>query len=61
MRKYREQQSSIIKQEAETLLKVDYTTGDLDTEAKIITALNATNTKINSLITKLIAEGILKA
>lgn len=37
----------------ETALKTDYTTGDLDTEAKIISAINATNTTINSIITKL--------
>lgn len=33
--------------------KTDYTTGDLDTEAKIITELNATNTKLNAIIAKL--------
>lgn len=37
----------------EAALKVNYTAGDLDSEAEIITALNATNTKINSIITKL--------
>ena len=40
-------------------LKVDYTTGDLDTEAEIITAINATNTKINAIITKLETLGLL--
>jgi hypothetical protein len=37
----------------EAPLKVDYTAGDLDSEAEIITALNATNTKLNAIITKL--------
>jgi hypothetical protein len=39
--------------------KADYTAGDLDTEAEIISALNATNTTINSLIAKLEALGLL--
>lgn len=38
--------------------KVNYTTLDLDTEAEIITALNATNTKINSILAALEAFGI---
>jgi hypothetical protein len=33
--------------------KVDYTTGDLDSEAEIITAVNATNAKINAVLAKL--------
>lgn len=33
--------------------KVDYAAGGLDTEAVIIAAVNATNGKINSLITAL--------
>lgn len=37
-------------------LKVDYTTGDLDTEAEIIAALNATNTAINTILA--ILQGI---
>jgi len=40
-------------QATEEALKVDYTTGDLDSEAEIISAINTTNTKINSIITKL--------
>jgi hypothetical protein len=40
-------------------LKADYATGGLDSEAKIITALNATNTKFNTLIAALIAEGFM--
>ena len=32
---------------------VAYTTGDLDSEAEIIAAVNATNTKINSILTAL--------
>jgi hypothetical protein len=39
-------------------LKVDYVAGDLDTEAEVITALNATNTKINAIITKLETLGL---
>ena len=46
-------------QATETLLKVNYTTGELDTEAEIIAAVNATNTKVNALITKLLALGLL--
>tara|TARA_Y100000034_G_C6561209_1_gene242879 strand:+ start:267 stop:458 length:192 start_codon:yes stop_codon:yes gene_type:complete len=40
--------------------KVDYAAGDLDTEAEIIVAVNATNTAINSLIAALENYGILK-
>ena len=40
------------------LAKVNYTAGDLDAEAKIITAINATNTKINSIIAALEGVGI---
>jgi len=46
-------------QAAEADLKTDYTAGDLDTEAEIITAINATNTKINAIIAKLEALGLL--
>jgi len=42
----------------ETPLKTDYTAGDLDSEAEIISAINATNTTINSIITKLEALGL---
>ena len=42
-----------------TAAKVDYTTGDLDTEAETIAALNTTNGKINSILTALKAHGIL--
>lgn len=42
-------------------LKTDYTTLDLDTEAEIISALNATNTAINALITMAIAAGLMEA
>lgn len=38
--------------------KVDYTTGDLDAEAEIIAALNATNTKINSILANLEGAGV---
>ncbi|MCK9519471.1 MAG: hypothetical protein M0R74_10690 [Dehalococcoidia bacterium] len=39
--------------------KTDYTTGDLDTEAEIIAAINATNTKINSVLAALENTGLL--
>lgn len=39
--------------------KVDYTTGDLDTEAEIIAALNAANVKLNSALTALAGVGII--
>jgi len=39
-------------------LKTDYTTGDLDTEAEIITALNATNTALNHILAHLEADGL---
>ena len=38
--------------------KADYTTGDLDTEAEIITAINATNAKINSILAMLETHGL---
>jgi hypothetical protein len=40
-------------------LKEDYTTGDLDTEAEIIAAINATNEKFNVILVKLEALHIL--
>jgi hypothetical protein len=46
-------------QATEEALKADYTEGDLDSEAEIIAAINATNTKINSIITKLKTLGLL--
>ena len=39
-------------------LKINYTTGDLDTEAEIISAINTTNTAINALRTALNALGL---
>lgn len=42
-------------------LKVNYTTGDLDAEAEIISALNATNTRINAIMTALEGVGIFAA
>lgn len=39
--------------------KVNYTTGDLDTEAEIITALNTTNGKLNSILTALKDKGFI--
>lgn len=39
--------------------KADYTTGDLDTEAEIIAALNAANAKLNSVLAALEGVGIL--
>lgn len=38
-------------------LKTDYETGDLDSEAEIITAINATNTAINDIILILASAG----
>ncbi|MDY6796951.1 MAG: fibronectin type III domain-containing protein [Actinomycetota bacterium] len=39
--------------------KTDYTTGDLDTEAEIIAALNATNGKINDILAALRSHGLI--
>lgn len=38
--------------------KTDYTTGDLDAEAEVIVALNATNTKINAILAVFEAFGL---
>jgi hypothetical protein len=38
--------------------KVNYTTGDLDTEAKLITAFNTTNAKINAILASDEASGV---
>jgi hypothetical protein len=35
-----------------------YTTGDLDTEAEIITAVNATNTTLNAVLVVLESHGL---
>lgn len=42
-----------------TNAKADYTTGDLDSEAEIISALNAANGKLNSILAALKAFGII--
>lgn len=39
--------------------KINYTTGDLDIEADIIAAINASNISINAILTALIAFGIM--
>jgi hypothetical protein len=39
--------------------KTDYAAGDLDTEAEIIAAFNATNAKINAILAALEGVGIL--
>ena len=39
--------------------KADYATGDLDIEAEIITAVNASNGKINAIIAALKGVGII--
>lgn len=39
--------------------KVDYTTGNLDIEAEVISATNTTNGKINSILAALRGVGIL--
>lgn len=44
-----------------TALKVNYTTGDLDAEAEIIAAINATNTRINAIMTALEGVGVFAA
>lgn len=41
-----------------TALKTNYTTGDLDTEAEIITAINAQNVRINLIMSALEGVGI---
>lgn len=38
--------------------KVDYTTGDLDAEAEIIAAINATNTTLNAVIAAINSIGV---
>jgi hypothetical protein len=40
------------------VLKVNYTTGDLDSEAEVISAINTTNTALNTIRTALNALGI---
>ena len=40
-------------------LKADYTTLDLDTEAEIIAALNASNAGFNTLLAKLRTHGLI--
>ena len=40
-------------------LKADYTTGDLDSEAEIIAAINATNAGFNALLAKTKTHGLL--
>lgn len=44
-----------------TAAKTDYTTGDLDTEAEIISAINTLNGKINSILTGLKLLGLFKS
>jgi hypothetical protein len=44
---------------AQADLKADYTTLDLDTEAKIIAAINATNAGFNTLLAKIRAHGLI--
>ena len=39
--------------------KVDYATPDLDTEAEIIVAINATNTTLNAVVAALKGAGII--
>lgn len=41
------------------LRKINYTTGDLDIEAEIIAAVNASNVAINAILTALVAYGIM--
>ena len=44
---------------AQANLKADYTTLDLDTEAEIIAAINATNAGFNTLLAKLRTHGLI--
>jgi hypothetical protein len=44
---------------AQADLKADYTTLDLDTEAEIIAAINATNAGFNTLLAKIRAHGLI--
>jgi hypothetical protein len=44
---------------AQADLKADYQALDLDTEAEIITAINATNAGFNTLLAKLRTHGII--
>jgi hypothetical protein len=44
----------------ETALKANYAAGELDSEAEVIAAINATNTTVNSLISKLETLGLLE-
>ena len=44
-----------------TALKINYTTGDLDTEAEQIAAINATNARINAIVTALENIGVFAA
>lgn len=41
--------------------KVDYATPDLDTEAELIVAINATNVKVNSILSILVAHGLMES
>lgn len=45
--------TNLTAQAHEANAKIDYAAGELDTEAEIISAINATNTTINSVLTKL--------
>jgi hypothetical protein len=57
---FRTEAGHIVKLYSQALVsdaKIDYTTGDLDTEAEIISALNTTNGKINSILTILKNNG----
>lgn len=58
----RSEAGHIVKLYSQTLLadlKVDYTTGDLDTEAEVIAAVNSTNTRINNILTILKNNGLM--
>ncbi len=51
--------STVVQQAHIADAKVNYTTGDLDTEAELITAFNTTNGKINAILAALEAAGAL--
>ncbi|OGP75469.1 MAG: hypothetical protein A2Y80_01250 [Deltaproteobacteria bacterium RBG_13_58_19] len=50
--------ATVVQQDHIANAKVDYTTGNLDLEAEIITAFNTTNGKINAILAALEAAGV---
>ena len=50
---------TVVEQAHIAAAKVNYTTGDQDSEAEIIAAFNTTNTKINAILSALESAGVL--